>query len=231
MEPIYQEILDESIRRLLIHKSAVDSYEEDFRNLPAIRTKCCSWCSEGERENFIPKDLESACDAWCYHAMSKSYLNPNATGFETSLRGRWLDLIIDLNKYILTTASTNYPDDPSFQIMFLSFYTTREIADNLAQSIVATDEYYIYVIQDQRRNELVYDLQRYDCNEKDNSVVCSEIETYKEGDPYLDYYGRYNLREEEYIENELVYMTIEDVMLPRRNLYDVTLRILENMKF
>lgn len=35
----------------------------------------------------------------------------NFTGIEHHLEGKWMDLIIKINKYVYTTASTNFPDD------------------------------------------------------------------------------------------------------------------------
>ena len=113
-------------------------YSEDYNkfNVNDDIQNNCPWCEIGKRTNFTDVDLETACSDWCHLCINKRINLKNTTGFEPCLVGEYLDDIKDLNNFILTSSSTNEPDNPEFQSMFVQFYTTRDIADLLSKYIL-----------------------------------------------------------------------------------------------
>jgi hypothetical protein len=94
----------------------------------------CAWCTKGKRADFKEED-RTTDSVWCGWCIDHQMLMPGSTGYEPCLKGVSLPKLIALNSYILTTASTNRPDDVKFQEMFLTFYAPQEIIDTIRQGI------------------------------------------------------------------------------------------------
>ncbi len=94
----------------------------------------CAWCTKGKRADFKEED-RAEDSVWCGWCIDHHMLMPGSTGYEPHLKGVSLPKLIALNSYILTTASTNRPDDVKFQAMFLTFYAPKEIIAKISKGI------------------------------------------------------------------------------------------------
>lgn len=69
----------------------------------------------------------------------------NITGIESSLNDKYLDQMLELNKYIYTTASTNHPGE-KFQPFFLDFIAPKQVCLKIIQYLSLVK--YSYVIKE-----------------------------------------------------------------------------------
>jgi len=69
----------------------------------------------------------------------------NITGIEDSLNAQYLDQMLELNKYIYTTASTNHPGQ-KFQCFFIDFIAPKRLCLKIIQYLALTK--YSYVIKE-----------------------------------------------------------------------------------
>jgi hypothetical protein len=165
----------------------------------------CVWCKWGKRTKFIERDIMSTESLWCHYCVNYELKFPKSTNIGPDLRGNFLVDIKKLNKYILTTSSTSLPHNYEFQEMYITFYTTRKIADFLYNNFVINDGY-TCIIYDNKSKELL-------CN--------SDLE---KKEVLKDYYGDYGTDLNTFIDNELCCMTIKDNEIDRRTLYYMLLQ-------
>lgn len=80
-----------------------------------------------------------------FRKFNESTPNINITGIEAHLTGVYYAQVLQLNNYIFTTSSTNYPNDVKFQPMFLGFYTKKSIAEKIFKHLINNKyNYYVY---------------------------------------------------------------------------------------
>lgn len=66
------------------------------------------------------------------HSIAPLSRQENITGIEESLTGKWLNQILNLNYYVYTTASTNYPGE-QFQAFFVVFNAPEKLCDAIVE--------------------------------------------------------------------------------------------------
>ena len=147
--------------------------------------------------------------------------NPGENGIEDSLTGKYFDQILELNNYIYTTASTNYPYDDTFQPMFLEFYIMRSNALKLINQIRGNKQYN-FIMCDYSKNEYEYQFMP-SC--EDCLITEDMIKSLAHSDLSDNIFPRvYSLLRDEH--NPIVQMTIEDINMKDRTLYDKILKFL-----
>lgn len=147
---MYSIILKKARKRLRIHKRIIENYSQDFnimKNLLQQPTKSCPWCCNLTREGFVYGDLLNTCSEYCYFSIITYLCNYGSTGLELCLCGDILNIMIKLNKHILTSSSSNYTDDFTFQCMFIGFYTTLSIANKIIDYLMLLDNSYIFCMK------------------------------------------------------------------------------------
>jgi hypothetical protein len=206
-----QTILSKSRDILTKFKEIRNNYDIPFDYTKTLRIvpKGCIYCKLGKRDNYQPSDIELTCSAWCQFCVETHIKIPDATGLEPQLCGEALEIMINLNYYILTTASTNDTKDN----MFLDFYATHEEAKRLADYIETLDHNYGYNLFDNRTKKEV----KYNIKNKD-------FEVYNE-----DYFGNFGTELNNFIEKELTFMSVWDSLNSRRTLYGVLNEYLKNV--
>lgn len=224
---MYQIILDKSYDTLTMFEEFRKLYPlkdtENFQNGKYCANKHCAWCGQCKREKFDEADLESVCCLNCHYCVNMTLKLPNVTGFEFEFIGKQFYEIKELNKYIITTASANYPDDPTFQEMFLMFYTTNELAISLLKYINTLDLDYDYVYYNKKAN---FCTQRI--NLMDIMRSWNEGEIWSPDTHLCDYFGDYGPKLNTFIEKELVFIYMIDNCKTRRTLNSVLLGFFES---
>jgi hypothetical protein len=216
----YEEILQKTRDFLIKYENIRKQYGDQVM----AETKCqCAWCKDGKRENINYDDLKTADCDWCKFCMQCEIENPDASGIEPSLTGKFLDQIKELNEYVITCSSTNEPHDYKLQPMFLSFYTTPELCKKIISNMEGKeDEFYQYVTFDTFSDSFSFKL----CKNRrkllsQETIVDEDLTIYAKHKNISDGHGTtYDL----YMKDNLVYLDIEDTFQERRNLYEVILK-------
>lgn len=132
---------------------------------------------------------------------------------EADLSGRFIDQLINLNRYIATTSSTNKPHDREIQEFFVEFYCTREIADKIVRGIKESELEYNYVFFD---NSTEYSESGFTNTKIDN--LCKDVveEIFKEGRIHDDASSK---QHRVFAETRLVHMFVEDTDISRDDMY------------
>jgi hypothetical protein len=152
------------------------------------------------------------------------------TGIEKHLVGRYLSDIMTLNEYMYTTASTNYPNDPKFQPMFIVGLMYKPYAFRLIQMLSKRErtsgssrspsDYYFLVASVGPRK---YGL---------GKILGYNLPPQIQRGPYLlsdglgifqeDSYSDYEIPDfvSPFLRANLCYIIIEDSVKERRTLYD-----------
>ena len=97
----------------------------------------CPWCKLGKRSwdghIFTEDDLIPGIKDWCRFCIMTEIGLKNCTGIEPNLIGEHFNQILEMNNYVYTTASTNYPDVPYFgkNKMFLFFYAPKSLCQKI----------------------------------------------------------------------------------------------------
>ena len=149
----------------------------------------------------------------------------NITGVERSLTGEFYEQILELNKYVYTTSSTNNPEDPSFQEMFVGFYVPKSVALKLAKFLDAKGDLNYYSCYENNDNKIIVENKKNTKDFTDNMIHYDKrdgtIATYTEFPQVLEDMGIFNHLFS--TEDPVVYMNIEDQVIEHRNLYRVLL--------
>jgi hypothetical protein len=220
---IYKEILEHAT-------SCLDKYNNIRSNYPLIlstadekRNGFCPWCTQGKRSDFAISDLDLTDSDWCRFCIECSIKNPESSGIEPSLIGEYFEQIRSLNKYIITTSSTNDPYNPEFQPMFIMFYTTYDISRRIISYIKQLDEYYQY---------LLYNSNMGICKSKISNNYTKLFDTAPTlVEEYLDEYNTtgsithdyFSNKYNDYIHTNYTLVIIEDANQRRRTLYSILL--------
>lgn len=148
------------------------------------------------------------------------------TNIEDDLKGIYLDQMIELNKFIYTTASTNDPHNSMFQPMFISGYMPLSKAYALINDLndfYPNDYYYIvYSIE----ADLIYEMNIFKGKDPDYLLQTSSIHS------LIDYerleVGPHNHQVSHllYTSDPLVMINIEDKNKERRDLYAILISLL-----
>ena len=171
--------------------------------------------SLNDHKTYLNK-IENGEDKENYH--NQEY---NKTGIELSLNGRWLDIMIELNYYIFTTSSTNYPDKPNFQNMFIGGYLHLQDSWLLCQYFYTHKKSYNILLYDQVQQHILYLFNPTGPNTliQDTLRCLYQYGTVDDDFPYLKEATNLFLEPG----NQLVYITIEDGDSKNRDLYDILL--------
>jgi hypothetical protein len=149
----------------------------------------------------------------------------NITGVERSLTGEFYEQILELNKYVYTTSSTNNPEDPSFQEMFVGFYVPKSVALKLAKFLDAKGEFNYYSCYENNDNKIIVENKKNTKDFTDNMMHSRKrdgtIAINTEFPQVLEDMGMFNHLFS--TEDPLVYMNIEDQVIDHRDLYSVLL--------
>lgn len=145
------------------------------------------------------------------HREGKLNKEDNISGIEDELNGEYLDQMIDLNRFMNSTASTNYPSDPSFQNMFIDFNIDKGTALKLAEYLNKMEDIFYVIINPVDKDVI--------CKFRpEESIVFDFIQT-------IDYDLEVPEKKQWMEDLPLVKMTVEDVKQKRRTLYEVLLEI------
>lgn len=143
------------------------------------------------------------------------------TGLEEHLTGHFLEDIYVINQYMYTTASTNYPADPTFQAMFIDGLIEKKLGEYLISRLPKS---YYYLVIDIENNEIV------DSRLPKPGGDYLLNETFNEFNEYqTNAYMLYEIPE--FVDSSLIKhlykIIIEDSVHKRRTLYGKILEILE----
>ena len=150
----------------------------------------------------------------------------NLTGIEESLVDEYLDIMIKINDYVYTTSSTNSPDNPDFQEMFIQFTAPKSMMMKIKDEIEKNPDYY-YLIQIPKTSRIIASYNTNDKNALIPEIAANpgdlpemiETDLDKEDDVEVLYD----------IEDSWGSMIIDDPVQKRRDLYDVLLKILKKL--
>ncbi len=150
---------------------------------------------------------------WCQFCN----LSTDDTGIEPCLTGVYFDQILKLNDYIYTTSSTNEPADATFQAMFIGFYAPKSVAEAICKHVVDKD--YLYILYDEA-NKSISRVCTSGCNDPESIVDEAKVMADMGGDvgEFPDTLDAATLFDGP---DRLVYVTIEDLVQERRDLYQV----------
>lgn len=137
----------------------------------------------------------------------------NISGIEDCLKGKYLDQMINLNNYINTTASTNYPSDPTFQAMFVDFNIDAKTAFNLATYLNPMEDIFYIMLNPVDKTILTK-------FRPEDSIVFDAVQS-------LDYELEVPEKKKWMEDLPLVKMLVEDTNQKRRTLYKVLLTFFE----
>lgn len=211
----YQIVLEKAREKLNIYEDIITNYPPNIKKIPDIKNPTCVWCVDGKRDNFTKKDINETCLYWCKFCVESKIKNSTSTGIEPDLLGPFLKDMIELNNYILTTASTNDPSNPECQAMFITFSAPPFLVDKLKLYLNSLDMYYNYMIFGGSSDGQF----RYP-EEEDSPISVGG-----------DYFGDYGQHLNEFITHELVEMGICDNLQSRRTLYKVLLDYLSHLDY
>jgi hypothetical protein len=144
----------------------------------------------------------------------------NVTGVETSLTGEFYEQILELNKYVYTTSSTNRPKDPTFQEMFVGFYVQRSVALKLAEFLDTKGKFNYYSCYENNDNKIIIENKKNTKSFTDIMMHC-EGTIYTEFPKALEDIGMFTHLFSD--ADPVVYMNIEDPVIEHRDLYRVLL--------
>lgn len=139
----------------------------------------------------------------------------NQTGFEVQLSGQDLKTMIELNKYIITTASTNFPGEEGY---FVVFYTTPEVSEEILNFIASLGRTYGAVYHDYSGFRGYVNMTVDDSNEvlSDTSFFAND-------------FNEHEADLQEFVKENLVEMYVEDRDRNRRSLYSILLDFLKTL--
>lgn len=199
-------------------------------------------CATFSKKEYKIEDLLDANDFQCHFDIMTQLRIPNSSAFEVDLQGDFLHQIQNLNKYILTSQSTNDPHLKTLKHssgklipnqLSISFYTTEEIAEKLLQSIVKEHKDYDYEFIFPSKNLKVFNYYTIPPTKIENkqtvNISADQIKPRYSAEfisiknpniPYGDNPGYYG-KEEQKLLGKLSYCTIEDENNDRRDLYVV----------
>lgn len=145
----YQQLLKAGRNELWRSKRFVDQYWYELCNDEGAFTwkpkSECVWCGEKRKRDNFSED-EKLCSAWCKFCVTHRMDDKHdyETGVEPHLNGIWFELILKINHYIYTTASTNHPQILNLHpdnIMFVDALFPKEMLP-IIQEFVASDPEY-----------------------------------------------------------------------------------------
>jgi len=165
-----------------------------------------------EINNIISKlqfyqKLEQELDVLWRSPEGDSYYT-NITGVSSCLTGIYFDQIQELNKYVYTTSSTEYPEDPEENEMYIAFYTLKSIAGKIAEFCSKT-KYNYGVFQGLKGEKRLW----------------GELKEDTEDFPLL-YLNQF--KQLFYREDPLVYVFIIDPVKRNRDLYEIVLSFVKS---
>jgi len=137
--------------------------------------------------------------------------------------------MIELNNYIFTTSSTNYPDNPNFQNMFIGGYLHLQDAWLLCQFFYLYKKTYNILIYNQVQQHILYLFNPSGPTSivQDTLRCLYQYGTVDDDFPYFKEASNLFLQPG----NQLVYITIEDGDRKNRDLYEVLLEyVKENIE-
>jgi len=227
---MYKNILAQSRDRLIRFEKLLSRFQDEKGNeIPTpYESKNFIWCEKGKRAHegykFTQEDIKETCKWWCTFCVTTEVELPEASGYEPSLYGIYIKQLQELNDYILTSASTNEPHDITRQEMFINCYTTPEIADKLVN--FANENKCKYSKHDGKTIEHTYiNNNKQITDEKKIRKFCyKHNRTMVRGECFPGYFSK---EEEDFIYNNLVFVTIEDPDIKNRDLYEKLLNYLK----
>lgn len=210
----FEKIRSEAKRRLQVYKTIINAFTgkiADYDYDP------CIWCKMQKYSGFEEDDIKRTCSIFCAFRVSCAYILPYATCYEPSLYGKYLDQIIELNNYVVTTSSTNEPYDNKFQNMFVEMYCKKCDIEKIL-SFCKKEGYLYTCISDRKLVESNVNFDRKD-------FVTTEIAESKE--LLYDFPGTYDGVNDNFFIDKLAFITIEDKKIENRDLYVKLMSVLK----
>jgi hypothetical protein len=211
MEQEFLAIRKEAKRRLEVYKTIINVFMDD---VPQYKFDPCIWCKMEKRNGFVEEDIKKKCGEICTFNVTCAYILPRATAYEPHLYGKYLDQIIELNDYVITTSSTNEPHDEKFQNMFIEMY----IMPNEVEKIIkfCKDKGYLYTcIVDNKLvdSKFIPEAKHFITTE----IAESKLMLY-------DYPGTYDNVNDKFFIEKPAFISIEDPVMENRDLYTNVLK-------
>jgi hypothetical protein len=202
----FKNVRVEAKRRLEVYKSIIDVFRHD---VPQYNFNPCILCELGKTHGFIEDDIKKTCSEMCTFRVTCNYILPYATNYEPHLYGKYLDQMIELNGYVITTSSTNEPHDDKFQNMFIEIYCEESMIEKIIK-FCKDEGYYYTCIYNKKMGDFNIDSKRKD-------FITTEIAESKE--LLYDFPGTYGKVDDNYFIDKLAFITIEDGNIENRDLY------------
>ena len=192
-------------------------------------TDNCPWCYRDLtiwKHNFTEADLKKAGSYSCKYDIEEEMYDLNHSGIEPCLFGQYLTDMVEMNKYVVTTESTCWPDqtihEDDVNPMYVRFNVPMSLALKICSFIDEKYPEYLYGIVDTVEKKAIGAKSSYE----GIFYVDKLIDRWVEHGSYFPWTDMDQLFEGE---DRLVEVMIEDSDYERRDLYSNLLGVLKNV--
>jgi len=236
MSQIEKEILNIARERLIIHKTLRAKYPIDDSKFNKKKIKnCwsinCPWTARiSNDDNFTLEDIDKCPNNSCKFSIERQIYLKGSSGIESNLHGKYLNQIIKLNEYVLTSASTNSPHNIYEQQMFVTLYAETNLANKIFEHFTETLENYSCVLFSPHFYETkYYKSENFTGFMSSLSIELRSRKKEIKSNTCKDYYGKFNKEQKEFIKKNYAFIDLVDDIQERRNLYKILIKFIEDL--